>query len=342
MPPPLRDPTKLGAFVNRRGQHRADISLQPISAPAPAAMLLGASNVAQRHPRYACEPAACPLHSVSRGVCEYVDDLSPLACVARGLVMDASWKINLEQRWPGVATILPGHPRRQMHALRARPSEVAHPIPWIDPADVNPRQCENTVLLELKQAGVILWRAVGGICIRQPTYNFHGHHLVEEVDFDIPTSIAGIIDAELVQWWQRSGSAWPPPDYDPIGLDHVQSVAGCEISCWLQVWLTGSNAEPVVLHPNLPLENISWEVTMPHGEAIAQLDFRQDFVGPLVDGSDDLYGVICLTIDLRRQAYQTHGMGAAIEASAAFRGTVDEHGSFLLSGYLGKLSNVYA
>ena len=98
----------------------------------------------------------------------------------------------------------------------------------------------------------------------------------------------------------------------------------------------------MVLHPNLPLKNIWWEVTRPHGEAIAQLDFRQDFVGPPVDGRGRLYGDICLTIYLRRQEYQTRGMGAAIEASAALRGSVDEHESFLQSGYLGKLSNVYA
>ena len=286
------------------------------------------------------EAAACPLHIVSSGVCQYVDDLSPLACAAHGLVVDANWNINLEQRWPGAATILPGRPRRQIHALRARPSELAQPIPWIDPADVNPRQCENTVLLELEQVGVVLWRAMSGICMRQPAYNHHA--LAEEAEFDMPTSVAGIIDADLARWWQRSGFAWPPPDYDPIGLDHVQSVAGCEISCWLQVWLTGSNAEPVVLHPNLPLKNIRWEVTRPHGEAIAELGFRQDFVRHPVDGRDRLYGDICLTIYLRRQEYQTRGMGAAIEASAALRGSVDEHESFLQSGYLGKLSNVYA
>ena len=118
-----------------------------------------------------------------------------------------------------------------MHALRARPSEVAHPIPWIDPADVNPRQCENTVLLELKQAGVILWRAVGGICIRQPTTTSMAITSLRRSISTYPPPLLALSMQKLVQWWQRSGSAWPPPDYDPIGLDHVQSVAGCEISC---------------------------------------------------------------------------------------------------------------
>ena len=67
--------------------------------------------------------------------------------------------------------------------------------------------------------------------MRQLTYSSHGHAFVEEADVDIPTSIASIIDADLVQWWQRSDFTWPPLDYDPVGLDHVQRVAGCEISC---------------------------------------------------------------------------------------------------------------
>ena len=282
-----------------------------------------------------------PLH-ITRGLCAYLDDLMPFACVARGLVTEAGWRAHCESCWPEWSLLLPGSARQRARALRAPLSEIEQPLRWIDPALVCPRQCENLVLLELLHAGAVLWRATSKVYVHQPTYNFHGHSLVEEAEFTMPASVANVIDAELVHWWRRPGLAWPPPDYIPAGLSSIRNVAECDIECWLQVWVLDVPAVPIVLRPSLSLNHIRWEVTAPSGKAISELHFSQNFVGPVDGGGNDLYGSIELQIFLYRQEYQAQGMDAPFEATVSLQGVVDEHASFLFSGYLSKMFNVHA
>ena len=76
--------------------------------------------------------------------------------------------------------------------------------------------------------------------------------------------------------------------------------------------------------------------------SFSELHFSQDFVGPDDGGGDDFYGSIELQILLHRQEYPTQGMDAPIKATVSLQGRADEHGSFLFSGYLSKMSNVNA
>ena len=283
-----------------------------------------------------CSDHRTHFHIIADGLCAYLDDLPPLACAARGLVTDAGWQAHCHSCWPDWSPFLPGHPKRRVRALRAPPSEVEQPLRKIDPATVRPQQRDNLVLLELKRAGAVLWRSASRVLVHQPVYNFHGHDLVEEAEFDMPASIVAAIDTAMIQWWQRSGLTWPPPDYEPTGLGCIRDLTEFDIECWLQVWILGEAVGPLVLRPSMPLFRIAWEVVIPHGEAISTFHYSQDF------GEDnDLYGSIDLELSLHRKEYQTRGMDAPIKALASLTGGVCGHESFLMYGFLSKLGNVY-
>ena len=279
-----------------------------------------------------------PLNIIADGLCAYLDDLAPFVCAARGLVTDAGWQAHCDSCWPEWSGFLPGCPMRRVRALRAFPSEVDQPLMWLDPTIVSPKPSDNIVLLELKRAGAVLWRSTSQILVYQPTYNYHGHEHVEAASFDMPANIVAAIDAEMVQWWQRTGGTWPPPDYEATGRGSYQGQdkEGFDIECWLQAWVQGKGVGPHVFHPCMSLFSVAWELAFPAREAFTTILYTRDFVV-----GDDLYGSIDFEICLYRKDYSTRGMNAPIEATAMLTGRVAEHDSFLTSGYLSKLTNIY-
>ena len=151
---------------------------------------------------------------------------------------------------------------------------------WLDPTIVSPKPSDNIVLLELKRAGAVLWRSTSQILVYEPTYNYHGHEHVEAASFDMPANIAATVDAEMVQWWQRTGGTWPPPDYEATGRGSYQGQdkEGFDIECWLQAWVQGKGVGPRVFHPSMSLFSVAWELAFPEREAFTTILYTRDFV----------------------------------------------------------------
>ena len=281
------------------------------------------------------------------GICGYMADLRSLACVARCIVTDTHWQNRADQLWPGAAAVLFGVPAFQVRALLARPSAVEEPLGWIDPSGLTARHENNCVLLELKQGGLPLWRSVGQIVVRQSDHNYHGHANEEIALFYPPLEIGAALESAVLSWWRQAGENWPPPSWSGYGLGEFHDVADLaqELTLWLQVWYN-MDVTSRVLRPCLHLSQVLWEDTPLDESACMELLFVQNFVGPRGDeqndddDNDEEYGDIELHIQLHRNMFSVSGMDGPLEVIIEFKGSVDEHASFLTSGYLSKLKCV--
>ena len=102
------------------------------------------------------------------------------------------------------------------------------------------------------------------------------------------------------------------------------------------------NTTPRVVRPCLHLSHVVWEDMSDNESACMELLFCQGFEGPVEDehATEGRYGGIELHIGLWRTMFSISGMDNPLEVTMEFEGDVDEHVSFLTSGYLSKLKCV--
>ena len=281
------------------------------------------------------------LPDVMCGICSYIADLRSFACVARGIVTGTHWQNRADQLWPGAATLLFGAPTFQVRALLARPSGVEEPLGWIDPNGLTARHEDNYVLLELKQGNLPLWRSVGQIVVRRPDYNFHGHTTEEIASFHPPSEIGVALESAVMSWWRQAGESWPP-NWSPYRLCDLHSIADLaqELTVWLQVCYK-IDTTPRVVRPCLHLSHVVWEDMSDNESACMELLFCQGFESYRWDRWPvGRYGSIEFYSSLWRTMFSISGMDGPLKVTMEFKGDVDEHQSFLISGYLSKLKCV--
>lgn len=277
----------------------------------------------------------------------FLVDLRSVACARRGMVTDAHWRNAAELLWPGAATVLFGSPAFQVRALLAKPSAIENPLRWIDPHGLSARDTHNCVLLEMRQNGYLIWRSMSNIEVHEATSNFHGHEKEERVSFNLPLEVAELLERRVVSWWQRAGEDWPPPPHraSPAGLQEFHDITDLakELTVWLQVWYP-ADCKPRVLQPSLQLLQVQWEHISLVDSSCMELLFTQHFVCNDVESGNetdwDRGGLLILKAGLWRRSLSTDGMNGPIDARLGLECTVDEHSSFLTSGYLSKLKSV--
>ena len=305
---------------------------------------------------FICE-MACLLHlkhilgCVGADVARCLIELGHLECTARDVVTPGMWQSCAEDLWPTARTLLPGNPKFQVRALRALPSKVQMPLQHIDPDSLSPCQEANLVLLALCYNAVPLCRCTSTITLNRPEYNFHGHAIEEEAAFILPDHAALTLENEVVSWWQSAGRVWPPPSHEPVGLEEFENIDNFGITVWLEIWFPGNpGRHHRVLRPDLRIGSIWWE-DMSHydGSSVTVVEFTQLFHAmpetlPLIpfpwnrpDVGYDFGGSTTLRISLMRPQLSKVGRQGPLEASVRLQGSVDEHQSFLMSGYLSKL-----
>ena len=71
-----------------------------------------------------------------------------------------------------------------------------------------------------------------------------------------------------------------------------------------------------------------------------ELLFTQNFKCDENNPYEDAGGLLILSADLWRTSFATDGMNGPLEVSLGLKCDVDEHSSFLTSGYLSKLRSV--
>ena len=248
----------------------------------------------------------------------YVEDLRPLECTARGMVSTSNWRASAEQRWVGAAATLPGDPKYHVRALCGRPSTLERPLPKVYLANFRPREHDNIILLELRQARGVLWQGTSRVRVREPAITSHEITDVpgffETADFLLPSAVGHHVEAALLRWWNRG-------DYD------LQSLNSVDIQCWAQLWLLGVAVRPKVIQLSLSLESIT-SYPSDYGGLLSRALFSQDVWGPTDNSINKYVGLLTLRLRLYRPQYRDRGMQSPIYSEAEFSCNLYPHDLF--------------
>ena len=264
---------------------------------------------------------------------------------------DAHWRDVAERLWPGASSVLFGSPAFQVRALLAGPSAVESPLCWIDPQGLSTQDAHNCVLLEMRQAGTVIWRFPSKIEVIKPVYNYHGYEEEERASFNMPLAIAELLESSVVSWWKSAGDDWPPtrgwfstrlttrPDLTPLTR---------ELTVWLQVWYPTGCALRVI-QPNLQLAHVAWEHIVWDDSSCMEIEFAQDFCADFTSNAEafefsasNSASLECVSsVTLKCNLWRKPWLNGPLKVDVELVGDLDDsHSSFLTSGYLSKLKSV--